>query len=236
MPPLALTYINGIETAFGSDLPEIAQKTAYDVYVPVSIEWIAATSQKKRLISLRTSPWDIIALEISATTDFGKPDMVVVSAAVRKLDVPSPFTGLTANATTEENAFAREVLRQFLEISTGFDAEGATCVVGPSAINTGSRWIDSDTAYIHAAGTEAIPSRSESMPGVYTIGPHNLKSPYEFTSIEAAVANADALLFEWFGRSEYAPTQALTLRFALLAILVVVIFGVIAKHLHFRAS
>jgi hypothetical protein len=224
---MALTQIDGISKAFGPDLNDFAIRTAYNAYIPVTIEWASASSSTTRSISnMKPSPWGIIALEMSSTTDFGKPG-IVVSTSAHKLDTPSPVTGLTANQTTDTHAFCEEVLRQFLEISTGFDATGASLLLSPSATNDGDGWKDRDTAYINAAHTLPLPAASSAMPGIFTIGAHNQRSPYEFTSIESAVASADALLYDWFGNQQkYAPVQAITLR-AVLGLVIVVLFFVI---------
>jgi hypothetical protein len=133
------------------------------------------------------------------------------------LNRASPFTGRTANETDDSGAFVREVLRQFLEMSEGFDPDGATATLGPFAKHTHGLWTDIDYAYVRVAGTQPLAPRSTEMPGVYSVGAHNGRSPYAFTSIESAVGNADALLFEWTRSTEFAPVQALTLRQALAA-------------------
>ena len=215
IPPAALSEIQGADTAFGADLAELARKTAYDCYVPVTIEWASKnTNTSKRSINYTETAWRVIAVEMSATTDFG--DSIVVSAAASRLDRASPVTGLTANQTTDRNAFAREVLRQFMEMSEGFPSSTeAALLVGTSSTNNGDGWVDTDSAYLRAAHTREIPAASDSMPGIYTLGAHNRRSSYELTSIESAVANADALLYDWFKKPAYAPVQATTLRWAL---------------------
>ena len=218
IPPAHLVGIDGISGAFGDDLVELSKRTEYDTYVPVTFEW-AEKQSEKRVIDLTTRSWGILAVELSATTDFG--GKVVVSTCVTILDQKSPVTGLTANETVDPVDFAREVLRQVLETSTGYSASGVRMTVSPGATNAGSGWTSLDTAYIKTPGTRAIRAASEKMPGLYTIGSHNQMSPYEFTSIESAVANADALLFEWFQKSMYEPTQATTLRMAILYMVVI---------------
>ena len=225
VPPMALATIKGATDAFGKDLPELAKRTAYNVYVSVAIEW-DKKGRDDRSISSKATEWGVIAIEMSATTDFGKPNSLLVSASVTRLNTKSFVTGLTANETTSRTEFAKELFRQFLEISTGFSDVGATFVMNPNVFNDGAKWCDKDSAYINVPRTRAIPSDSASMPCVFTIGAHNQMSPYEFTSIESAVANSDALLYKWFKNDKYAPIQATTLRTMLL--LIMLIIGIIS--------
>lgn len=222
LPPEALARIRGARDAF-PDIDAFARRTAYDHYITVTFEFRPTT--RRRTISELDTAWGVLALETSATTaNAGRtPDAVVVSAAVSRLNRASPFTGRTANETDDAAAFVREALRQFYEISDGFGTDGATAPIavtatlGPFAKHVNGRWTDIDYAYVRVPGTRPLAPHSTGMPGVYSVGAHNGRSLYAFTSIEAAVANADALLFEWTRSTEFAPVQALTLRQALAA-------------------
>lgn len=62
-------------------------------------------------------------------------------------------------------------------------------------IKFNDKWVSKDTAFmLTKAGTG--PCKSSMFPNLYSVGPHNGRGNYAFTSMESAVENAIALVHD----------------------------------------
>jgi hypothetical protein len=112
----------------------------------------------------RTTPWGIVAIKYP----FG-----VVSAAASLFDVPSPVTGKTLKESSETEA-AEEIRRQLFGDLT------------PEYSYLTGKY--NDQSFFATAGQGYVPQ--ELPEGIDTVGCHNGRSSYHFTSMESAVQNA----------------------------------------------
>ena len=63
-------------------------------------------------------------------------------------------------------------------------------ILSPQVNKVGDKWINYDTAYVLTNENSHLSPFSKMFSNLYTVGTHNGKSKYYFTSMEAAVTNA----------------------------------------------
>ena len=188
IPPLhadRLLQKSGIRTE--TKFRDFAKKTKYDAYWSVSFFGATLDNAKGQ----RTTPWGALAMQYHFDG--------VVSAAASIWDVASPVTGKTMRETAKTPDRVAEEIRRQLGLPDSVTYAYAT---GPY----------SDQAFMAAAGKGSF--GPEMACGIATVGCHNGKSNYNFTSMESAVQNALAYL----GRPVRSPAHAGdALRWGLLA-------------------
>lgn len=143
-----------------------ATLTKYDPYYSVSLFGAGLNNADGHA----TTDWGVIALQYP----FG-----VVSAAATRFGVPSSVTGKTLAATRSPDAAAAEIKRQL-----GF-GDGVSCAYEDDEGG-------GDSAFFAAVGAGYVPF--ELGCNISTVGCHNGRSSYHFTSMESAVQNALAYL------------------------------------------
>jgi len=166
---------------------DFSKKTKYDLYWSVS--YFGATVDNAK--GQRTTPWGVLAMQYP----FG-----VVSAAASIWDVASPVTGKTMRATSKNPDRVAEEIRRQLGLP-----ESVTYAFAKGPYN--------DQAFMAAAGKGYF--APELACGIASVGCHNGKSNYNFTSMESAVQNA----LSYLGKPVRSPAHAGDgLRWGLLAL------------------
>ena len=146
---------------------DFAKKTKYDPYWSVTFFGVSVDNAEGHA----STPWGCLAVQYP----FG-----VVSAAATRWNVESPVTGKTLSKTIKTDEAAREIARQL-----GFSTE--TKYAFPT-----SKY--HDQAFMATANRGYF--KSELNCGIASVGCHNGKSSYNFTSMESAVQNALAYIHE----------------------------------------
>ena len=147
-----------------SGFKDFAKKTKYDPYWSVTFFGVSVDNAQGH----KTTPWGCLAVQYP----FG-----VVSAAATRFEAVSNVTGKTL-AATKTNEAAREIARQL-----GFP-------LGTKYAFTKTKY--HDQAFMATANRGYF--KSELKCGIASVGCHNGKSSYNFTSMESAVQNALAYL------------------------------------------
>jgi hypothetical protein len=168
-----------------------AERTEYDEYFSVTFHFPKYLSGK--LLNhegLKSTPWGLVYIDMS--NYLTSENTAVLSVAATRLDVPSPATGKTLHQCNMVEAL-REILRQLP--LTAKVKEHICRIVPSSGLHKGMhRWSDVDEAYVASADSPPMQCALTSCDGAYSIGCHNGRGWYAFTSFESAVANALAFV------------------------------------------
>ena len=153
----------------------------------------------KKVYGFPKSEWGVAFILLSDYMKFDQGvSKTVISAAVTIPDKKSLTINKTANECTQDEVIT-EVFNQ-LKLAYGDDLITPTFSVlspGVSYDSDKKSWISYDTAFIASNKYTPLPFKSETVPNLYTLGTHNGKSLYKFTSLEAAVSNAVVLSKEF---------------------------------------
>ena len=220
-----------IREAFGdfNRLKKWIEYTKYATYIPIifyfpkielPLEW-----------GVPASDWGIASIVLS---DYNR-DLpgTVISTCISLPNAISSVTKLTANQTPDSQQLINETLRQLREIyrkdSTDRkdSPEPLHAIISPG-INYDSiqkQYQTNDNAYFQTILGVLPPSTVDNF---QSIGPHNGKSDYSFTSLESAVENAYMYLRENYHITvkHLKPDRLWTIRDFLLISLVIFIIGV----------
>ena len=187
-----------IKNSFGSELQQFSQETAYIEYISMTFHWNTHLKLKK-VYGFPKSEWGVAFILLSDYMKFDQDvSKTVISAAVTIPDKKSLTINKTANECTQDEVIT-EVFNQ-LKLAYGDDLITPTFSVlspGVSYDSDKKSWISYDTAFIASNKYTPLPFKSETVPNLYTLGTHNGKSLYKFTSLEAAVSNAVVLSKEF---------------------------------------
>ncbi len=222
MPPTQIQSLichqPNVSDAFGPALAfqQYCTSSNYVTYIPITFHW----GQKLDLPSVYGFPatsWGVCYIELSNYMSFDDPRSVtVLSTAISMVNSPSDATGKTANQTLSTDELVNEVYRQLKQSFPSLPFPGHT-VVSPDVYRSGDvgqapgQWMNSDTAFIKAAGVTDLPFASNTVPGLYNVGCHNGKSAYSFTSLEGAVSNAVVLAKQLEPSVPYVVKQFMTI-------------------------
>jgi hypothetical protein len=212
LPPQSIQKINNNCTPMDSTW---LKNNTYIDYITINYEWNNRLDLPD-IWGFTSTPWGVVYVIMS---DYFKnyKDKTLISVGITKVDSPNN-AGQIARYTDNETV-KREALRQLRETYPNLP--------DPDSAVIGSH-IGDQTAYIEGIGLDKLqkpyPFSSET-PHIYNVGTHNGKSPYVFTSLESAVANAHALAHDLEPETQIYPiSQAWTLNWIILIIILVVGF------------
>lgn len=197
IPPLSLVELLGRSTlltnAFGNykDLKNWAEKTAYIDYLSFSLHWKNKLALPK-VYGFPRSDWGIAFIVLSDYMTH--VDGTLISVAVTLPERKSQWTNKTAYESTLAE-LRSEILRQ-LRLAFPDLPSPAAFLKSPGVVPTTRGWTSLDTAFISTANASYLLPQSRTVPNLYSLGTHNGRSKYPFTSLESAVSNAVMLAVE----------------------------------------
>jgi len=186
-----------IKNAFGP-LPELKKwekESRYIVYIPIVYHWDEKLDLEKPWTH-PVGPWKVGFMVMSDYIAFSEPESrTVITTVISQTDVVLPGLGKTANQATEEEL--KMAVLGILENHYGKLPPPAAMIMSPGVTRAGKhdqeRWETRDTAFV-LTESGFVDQKSNLVMNLYNVGPHNGYSKYDFTSIEAAVSNAFALI------------------------------------------
>lgn len=210
-PAAALLRRSGLQEP---GLHAFAEATEYDEYFSVTFHFPASCAPLVTHAGVRDTPWGLMYMEMSRYTGGEATQTAFVSVAASRLHVRSPATGKTVHESGRDEV-VREMLRQ-LPIDESAKTQLVRAVVSSGLRRRASGWEDADEAYVfNPAHPSGWPADLTCCRGLHTVGSHNARAWYPFTSFESAVCNA--LLFA--GQRQDEPITLLaTMRLALAVI------------------
>jgi len=183
--------------AFGNieSLNKWSLSNSYFDYIPITIHF----KEKIKLPKIHGFPkseWGIAFVVLSNYMKFNDKQeqgysSTVISTCITFTDRKSSVIGKTANECEMDEIY-NEVYRQ-LKLSFKNLPLPYRMILSPQVKRenkgNGFRWINYDTAFVSTTKFNNLDSHSK-IKNLYSVGTHNGKSQYYFTSIESAVQNA----------------------------------------------
>lgn len=175
------------------NLEKFAKETAYIDYISMTFHWDKKLNLKK-VYGFPKTPWGIAFVVLSDYMYFEETNSkTVISTAITIKDRKSLNNNKTAdNCNTKE--LINEIYLQLRE-SFGNIPFPSNVVISPGVKRdkNNKEWVSKDTAFIVTANKGFLPFENGKIKNMYTLGTHNGKSLYKFTSLEAAVSNSIVL-------------------------------------------
>src|SRR3990172_2331430 len=201
-PMYQLLTRSGMTDAFVPVKPEIsfgqwAQQSSYFTYIPLTLHYERPIKLPHKW-GFPKSDWGVAWIVLS---DYLKEyrARTLISVAVSRPHVISKMTGKSANQSTAEEIMV-EVYRQMTEYFPGLPKPDKI-LISPGVHTDGGEWKTLDQAFV-LSPSGFLQAKSNLFDNLYNLGTQNGQSPYHFTSMEAAMANAIALTHQLLPESK----------------------------------
>jgi len=180
------------------NLEQYAIDTAYIDYISVAFHWDKELNLKK-IYGFPKSSWGIAFIVLSDYMKFNESNSkTVLSTAVTLSDRKSPNNKKTADECTA-NELVDEIFLQLKEAYPDLPVPTISIISpGVKYDSINKKWISLDTAFIMTSNKGYLPFENNIIKNMYTLGTHNGKSYYKFTSLESAVSNSVMLSKELY--------------------------------------
>jgi hypothetical protein len=193
-PPNAIkniiTKLN-IQDSFGDFnlFKDYIKNTEYLHYIPIIFHWNKSLDLEPIWNFPPTSEWGVLFTILTDYMTFEeKSSKTVISTMITKSNINSSVLLKNANQCTEEELI-NEVFRQLKIYYPNLSSPTAS-ILSKSIYKEDDIWKNADTAFFNSPNNNIFPFKSDKYNNLYTIGSHNGKSDYYFTSFESAVSNS----------------------------------------------
>ena len=206
------------------NLEKWAMSNSYFDYIPITFHWKHKLTLPK-IWGFPSSDWGIAFVVLS---DYFKDDSKgIISTAITSPDNISRTTGKTAHQSTSAELIT-EVFRQ-LRLAFPTLPFYTKAIISPNVYHHNGKWIDRDTAFVQTPNAEFIDYQSPVYSNLCTVGTHNGKSLYNFTSMESAVTNAFGLIHQIIPKSktEFPIQRTHTLNEIIIIMGIILVFAVV---------
>jgi hypothetical protein len=189
VPPESLVRLLGasnIPDSFGKNLKQYAKDTEYIDYKSITFHFNRKIDIPK-VWGIPKNDWGVGFIITTDYTDLNeKESQTLISAVITKTDTKSKLTGKTSKESSRME-LVLETWRQLqLNLPKPFKA-----IIYPIQE-------EAYVANIHSS-KYTIPFQSKDITNLYSLGTHNKKSFYNFTSLESAVTNSKFLSNKLYG-------------------------------------
>lgn len=186
IPPASAMSILGARDAFPNMTPEWVVETDYLPYISMSLHYTQLPESVTKTHGFPETEWALVFVAVSEYWDTKHHG--VLSVTITRPNVVSSNLGKSAQQCDNAKEIIDEVVLQ-LQLP---QPENAFLTPGTRRVN--NTWHLPDTAYVASANTQTLSFSSPTHPeSLFTLGTHNGKSWYQFTTMEAAVENAMCL-------------------------------------------
>lgn len=214
MPPTAfmkiLHHSPMIKDAFGNHekLMQWSSQSSYMKYGSMTFHWRDGI-KLPQVDGFPYTDWGIVFIELTRTMKV-EGIKTMVSLAITQWDVKSTHLQKTPHECKNIDECRKEVFRQW-QTALGIKIPPPDFMTGDNFVKENEETEegkeededDRDDAFFKAVGVSFLPAQSPTIPNLYQLGCQNGEQKYHFTSMEAAVSNAAALLHEWFPKSRH---------------------------------
>jgi len=182
-----------IKNAFGDYLKfnDFAEKTKYDDYISITFHW---DSELPNLIDdvetlNNNTEWKLITINLSKHMKFKESkSKTVISCAVIYSDVKSKYSNKTANECKDKEELMINIYEQLRTIYKNIP-KPTLYFINNYYDEKNKVWESNEVSFIKNPKFDYIPFTS-SYNNLYTLGTHNGKHKYAFTSVESAISNS----------------------------------------------
>ena len=218
IPPESLVKLlgtSGISDSFGKELTQYAQETEYIDYKSITFHFDRKIDIPK-VWGLPKNDWGVGFIILTDYMDLNeKESQTLISAVITKTDSKSKITGKTSKESSRME-LVLETWRQLqLNLPKSFKA-----IIYPIQE-------EAYVANIHSS-KYTIPFQSNVITNLYSLGTHNKKSFYNFTSLESAVTNSKFLSNKLYGTRRSRDT-IISLSFVIKCLLVLLVLYFVLK-------
>jgi protoporphyrinogen oxidase len=207
-PPMNLVQIlenshdDQIQNAFGDfkKLKNWSRDTDYIDYISVMFHWDTVLNLDK-IYGFPKTEWGVAFVVLSDYMEFNESQSkTVISTSITIPHVTSSRINKTANECTDKLELVEEVLYQLKQSFPNLPTPTVS-ILSPELSWSNGKWESRDTAFVassnqpnldfNATFTDADDKKL--LRNLFTLGTHNGRSIYKFTSMESAVTNAVVL-------------------------------------------
>lgn len=180
-----------IHSSFGPfrNLLQYTLQSSYEPYISITFHWNKPITFP-RVWGSGLGSWSILWINLSDYIGQDHTTQALISASIVRLDVESSHTHKTAHNTEGTSELMRETFRQ---INAAYGDTLPTpdhSILSPGVERRSGKWISTDHSYMKTVHAYPFPFRSPKFDNLYSVGTHNERSDYAFTSIESAVVNS----------------------------------------------
>ena len=196
-PENALPLLSGV-VPDPRELSTFERRSRYDAYIPVAFHWDRKL-ELPNVWGFPDTPWGVISMLLSDYMKFRHPwSKTMISTCTTLPNEVSLNTGLTANQTASREEFVEETFRQLNKVYGGILPRPTASVMSPGAYYDmeKQKWQTADSAFVLTPAGFMPDQKISGVEGLYWVGSHNGRSPYNFTAFESAVTNALAFYLE----------------------------------------
>lgn len=200
MPPVSLVDLlrnisdPHIRDNFGDlrELSAFANASKYIEYISMTFHWDSKLILPK-IWGFPASEWGIAFIVLSDYMTFTEPNSkTVISLAVTYQHKMSSVLHKTAAECASVQELTRESLRQLRDVYPDLP-QPTLMMMSPDVYYTDDAagkpaWINKNNAFVYSS--RSLSPVGKTIKGLYSLGTHNMKSKYSFTSLESAVENA----------------------------------------------
>ena len=189
IPPRRLfeLNINTFPSIFSSKIEyyKKMKETDYNTYIPITFHWnIKLFKNPIEIHGFPINDWGIITLFI---TDYNKSEVgTIISCNISIPENKSKYLNKTAHECTKSQLI-EETFRQIKDTFNLPIYDYA--FIHKNVIRIESKYINTDTAY-NKHKNITFDTHSSNFDNIYSVGTHNGKSNYNFTTMESAIINA----------------------------------------------
>lgn len=189
IPPRRLfeLNINTTPSIFSSKIEyyKKMKETDYNLYIPITFHWrLKLFKDAVEIHGFPKNDWGIITLFI---TDYNHSETgTIISCNISIPENKSKYLNKTAHECTR-----KELIEEtFRQIKDEFNLPiYDKAFIHKNVIRVDSRYINTDTAY-NKHKNITFDTHSSNFNNIYSVGTHNGKSNYNFTTMESAIINA----------------------------------------------
>ena len=162
------------------------KQSSYIQYVPIAFHWNTKLTLP-RVWGFPKSDWGIAFIVLTDYMQFASADSkTVITTCITRLDSPSAIG--TANSVASQTKLKQEVFRQ-LQLSFPDLPSPTHAILHEHVRRQDGAWVDANSAFVQGLGSWSVPAQTR-FAHISYVGTQNGHSPYHFTSLESAVANA----------------------------------------------
>jgi NAD(P)-binding Rossmann-like domain len=219
-----------VKNAFGelNNLVKWNQQTNYITYIPITFHWEKKLDLPK-VWGFSSTAWNIAFIVLTDYMEFDDYRSKTVITVTTTNNNISDYTHKTPDQTKNKNELAAEIFRQLKQTYLNLPYPDHT--VFTQNYHDGQKWISKDTGFI-TTKHGYLKNKSIQFDNLYSCGTHNGHSDYNFTSFEAAAANAIHLVNELVPESKkkyqvLTPTTILNVLWWIILIIIIVVVVVV---------
>lgn len=199
---------------------DVSQIKNYETYIPITFHWNRTDLTVPRIWGQGHGDWNIAYIVLS---DYIKNEGTVISTCISRLNTPGS-TGKTANQTLSKAELIQETRAQLAFLLDSLP-EPDKVIVSEGVYYANGQWLTRDTAFMASKTQATIPQNLGKT--IVSLGTHNGKNSYSFTSLEAALEN----VLHWKTDHGLRVRRRWTIRKVLVRLLLVLIVVYIALRL-----